>query len=255
MSILKTGIIPNLCKENLKYGDRGLILGIPMVSFCDIPLTRTSDFKERYGELAIGLSKEWAIKNQINPVLYVNDISILTSLGFLNAYRLDLEAKVKAHGGDDTSIPLDFSHESLEGIKYFFNRNNAREAVYSLYGYVKKYISPGKEGEQVNYLENEWRYVVTGSGIDWKWNEDEYTRWRGTGKKPEPTDALKDKKLKFNVRDISYVIVEKDCQISEMVDIIQSLKCVGGNEDAISDDDRKILLTKIISQEKIGADF
>lgn len=254
-SILKTGIIPNFCKEDLHYYKRGLILGIPMVSFCDIPLTRTTDFKERYGEFAIGLSKEWAIKNRINPILYVNDLSILTSLGFLNTYRLSLEEEVKKHGGDDTSIPLDFSPKSLEGIKYFFNRNNAREAVYSLYGYVKKYISPGKEGEQVNYLENEWRYVVTGSGIDWKWSEDEYTKWRGAGKKPEPSKALKDNKLKFGVEDVSYVIVESDGQIAEMVDYIQSLTCVGGNEETISDEDRKILLTKIISQERIGADF
>lgn len=31
-SILKTGIIPNFCKEDLHYYKRGLILGIPMVS-------------------------------------------------------------------------------------------------------------------------------------------------------------------------------------------------------------------------------
>ena len=76
-SILRTGIIPNFCKEDLSYEDRKRTIGVQMVSFCDIPLTRTSDFKKRYGEFAIGLSKEWAIRNQINPILYVNDMRIL----------------------------------------------------------------------------------------------------------------------------------------------------------------------------------
>ena len=80
-SIIRNGLIPNFCKEDLCYEDRKIIIGVPMVSFCDIPLTRTSEFKSRYGELAIGLSKDWAIRNQINPILYVNDTRVLISPG------------------------------------------------------------------------------------------------------------------------------------------------------------------------------
>lgn len=50
-SILWTGIIPNFCKEDLSYEDRKRIIGVPMVSFCDIPLTRTSGFNRDMGSL------------------------------------------------------------------------------------------------------------------------------------------------------------------------------------------------------------
>lgn len=62
-------------------------------------------------------------------------------------------------------------------------------------------------------------------------------------------------KLKYKVDDISYIIVEKDDQISDMVDYILGLDSIGGNEELMPDNDKKLLLTKIISQEKIGKDF
>lgn len=256
-SILRTGIVPNFCKEDLSYEDRKRIVGVPMVSFCDIPLTRTSGFKQRYGEFAIGLSKDWAIRNKINPILYVNDLRILYSLSFFNSYRQSLQEEVKKRGGNEKGINVNLrSPESLEGIKFFINWNNANDAIYCLYGYVKKYNSPGPRGKEVvNYIENEWRYVVTGEGANWKWSEKEYKAWRGGGEKPEPTEALKNFKLKFKVDDISYIIVEKDDQISDMVDYILGLESIGGNDEPMPDDDKKLLLTKIISQEKIEKDF
>lgn len=256
-SILKSGIVPNFCKEDLCYENRTLIIGVPMVSFCDIPLTRTSEFKSRYGEIAIGLSKDWAIKNQINPILYVNDIRVLVSLGFLNAYRHSQEEEVRKRGGDAKSITINlFSPESLKGVTHFVNMNNAKEAVYCLYGYVKKYIGKDRKGnDEINYIENEWRYVAAGDGIDWKWNEKDYKAWRGNGDKPKPSSELQNKKLKFTANDVTYIIVEKDNQISDMVDFILGLDAIGGDYDFLSDDAKKILLTKIISQEQIEKDF
>lgn len=255
-SIIRNGLIPNFCKEDLCYEDRKIIIGVPMVSFCDIPLTRTSEFKSRYGELAIGLSKDWAIRNQINPILYVNDMRVLMSLNFFNSYRHLQEEEVKKRGGNEKSIPINpHSPESWKGITHFINMNNAKDAVYCLYGYVKKYVGVGPDGkEEVNYIENEWRYVAAGEGIEWKWNEKDYKAWRGRGKKPDPSDALKKGRLKFTAEDITYIIVEKDSQIPDIVDYIMGLDVIGG-EEKLFDNDKKILLTKIISQEKIGKDF
>ena len=257
IKILETGLIPNFCREDLSYFDRTVNIGVPMISFCDIPLTRATMFKVRYGEYAIGLSKEWALKKQINPILYVNDERILLSMGFLRAYYRSLDDEVKARGGSDTSIPVDLqSHGALEGLKAFINRNNAKDAVYSLMGYMKRYISKGPDGkEQSNYIENEWRYVATGEGIDWKWSAEEYEKWRGKGDKPEPSEALKAQKLTFNVDDITHIIVKTESEVHHFVDAILSKKFIGGNEKPLNDDERKLLLTKIISQEKIEKDF
>lgn len=257
LRILETGLIPNFCKEDLSYADRELTVGIPMISFCDIPLTRTTLFKERYGEYAIGLTKEWALRHLINPILYVNDEGILVSLGFLRSYKHSLDEEVKERGGNDTGITIDLSDpKSLDALVPFFNRGNAKDAVYSLCGYVKRYYSKGPDGQmQSNYIENEWRYVVTGEGIDWKWSAEEYMRWRGDGTKPEPSDALKAKMLTFNVSDLSHIIVKSEGEVHHFVDAILSMKGIGGHADVLSDDDRKLLLTKIISQEKIEKDF
>lgn len=93
-SILKQGIIPNYCKEDFSIDGDAFAVGIPMVSFCDIPLTRTYEFTKRYGHHAIGLSKEWALKNQINPILYIKNEDIISSLKFYKEYELYSKAKM-----------------------------------------------------------------------------------------------------------------------------------------------------------------
>lgn len=257
LRILEIGLIPNYCREDLSYFDRTVNVGVPMISFCDIPLTRTSMFKARYGDYAIGLSKEWALKKQINPILYVNDERILVSLGFLRSYYQMLDNEVKERGGSETSMSFKaFDQKAVDGIKIFINRNNAKDAVYSLMGYMKRYVSKGPDGsDQSNYIENEWRYVVTGEGVDWKWSLDEYKKWRGKGDKPEPSDALKAQKLTFNVEDITHIIVKTESEVHHFIDAFLGMKNFGGLEGMLANDDRKLLLTKIISQEKIEKDF
>ena len=257
IKILESGLIPNFCREDLSYAERPLCVGVPMISFCDIPLTRTKLFKARYGDYAIGLSKEWALRNQINPILYVKDERILISLGFLRSYANTLDQDVKKRGGTDTTISFNpFDQESLKGVVSFFNRNNAMDAVYSLCGYMKRFFSNGPSGQlQSNYIENEWRYAVTGEGVDWKWSLEEYMQWRGDGEKPEPSDALKAKKLTFDVGDINHIIVQSESEVHHFVDSILSMKHLGGNDKPLDENDRKLLLTKIISQEIVEKDF
>jgi hypothetical protein len=57
----------------------------PMVSFCDIPLSIAQNQIKAYGSYAIGLTKEWATANKLNPVVYIEKDSFLA---------VDLRAKV-----------------------------------------------------------------------------------------------------------------------------------------------------------------
>jgi hypothetical protein len=47
----------------------------PMISFCDLPLSLAKDQFSKYGNYAIGLSKEWGVANKLNPVIYIEQNS------------------------------------------------------------------------------------------------------------------------------------------------------------------------------------
>lgn len=83
--ILKQGFKVHCCKEKI----RGVMkddayMAFPMVSFCDIPLSEVKEHINSYGEYAVGLTKEWAARKHLNPVLYLEHDSTLTkSLKFV----------------------------------------------------------------------------------------------------------------------------------------------------------------------------
>ena len=89
--IITQGLFPNYCAETLSYNGKNETVGIPMVSFCDIPLMRIDSFSDRYGKYAIGLSKEWGLKNRINPVFYAANEDIVAGLWFLRNYQSDFQ--------------------------------------------------------------------------------------------------------------------------------------------------------------------
>jgi hypothetical protein len=49
-----------------------------MISFCDIPLSLAKNQIERYGSYAMGMTKEWGIHNNLNPVVYLEKNSLLS---------------------------------------------------------------------------------------------------------------------------------------------------------------------------------
>jgi hypothetical protein len=65
ISILKEEFRPHFCLEDLNDfvapDDRieELEHAIPMVCFCDIPLSQSMNHRKTYGNYGIGLSKEW----------------------------------------------------------------------------------------------------------------------------------------------------------------------------------------------------
>lgn len=46
-----------------------------VVCFCDIPLTLAADHRGHYNSYAVGLTKEWAMANNVSPVRYVHSDS------------------------------------------------------------------------------------------------------------------------------------------------------------------------------------
>lgn len=77
------GLFPTIYEtENSGKG-----FAIPMISFCDIPLTRINSHSKRYGKFAIGINKDYLCNvydEFINPVLYIESNSVMDSLKHLS---------------------------------------------------------------------------------------------------------------------------------------------------------------------------
>ena len=224
--ILEDGIVPNFCSEKLA---EDVTIGIPMVSFCDIPLCKTHRQAKDYGSFAIGLATEYGEKNGINPVFYVSN-----------------EKTMNMVLGRDRYGTVDINQLVSSPITGLYKR---------CYGeFDDKPIS--------NYAENEWRYVVAQSDdILWHQSLAEYVEWRKTGiagKKPNPINNanLYNNRLRFIASDINYLIVEREEYVPELVAYILKLKTLGGSINySLSTDDKLYLIQRIRSIESIRRDY
>ena len=65
---------PSYAKESITIKNEILpTYFIPMVCFSDFRLSELGLHVEKYGSYGIGMSKEWGVKNGLNPVIYIND--------------------------------------------------------------------------------------------------------------------------------------------------------------------------------------
>ncbi len=126
-SILTNDFWPHYHKEKIHLRkDVNYELLIPMVSFCDIPLSQIDQHVETYGHYGIGMSKEWGMGKGLNPILYLNAGSILAG---------DLHTAFKAT----------FEKEGVE-------------ALVKSQRFIKEY----RDGDKCYYDEREWRFVPDG---------------------------------------------------------------------------------------------
>lgn len=165
-----------------------------MVSFCDIPL---ADYKKHfynkkntgdlgyYGDYGIGLSKTWARNNGLNPVLYVDSKShVSTSL------RKDFERFMRNDGRTETSTPHQMFLYAKNYEGELFRKGTLKKKDYRFYD------------------EREWRIVPDSRQLDnnpvvldaniYKENTAAFQR------------RIEANLLKFDLKDISYIIVKSD---------------------------------------------
>ena len=232
-SILKNDFYPQFCSEDILGITLNLADGnklIPMVSFCDIPISQINKHTKQYGEYAIGLTKDWAIKKKINPVIYVyRNSDFLNSMQ--SALTMLLNAEVKKKKPNDKMVDRFFI--ALKYIK----------------PYEGRLWRHGKWTKETNrfYDEREWRHVpqLPGhEGVFWinqKGIDDKALR--------ELNKQIADSKklrLSFEPKDIKFIIVKKESEILPMIDKIITIK-----RDKFSHKDVQILTTRIISMESI----
>jgi len=193
LKIISGGFHPTYCWEVIRATKkRSLSAGVPMISFCDIPLTKVCDHNEQYGKYGIGMSMEWADAKGLNPILYLHSNSMLSqSLLNLGDFILKAEKQYK----DDINLEKSF------------------DEFYQIFQYVKNYRGSyyTKGGDLIEdykyYNEREWRYVVPANDENIIVEKGEYDKWRGELKNSKP--LLSKYKLHFTANDINTSLLKK----------------------------------------------
>jgi hypothetical protein len=256
--------LPSYCKE--KSGlDRSTFVRVPMVSFCDVPLTQTAKITS-YGNFAIGMKMEWAVKNRLNPLFYLPANSLVfernkklveefvkfekvktakNSIDSFNSYAklfLMLSSKdIMRLYSNDFKIPQSLV-EPIQNIYLSFFQN-IKETVGTLH-------RRGKSIENYKfYDEREWRYIPpvlsTKYGIfppyidEVDWIKSERNKF---GEKPHFGTAYG---LGFSPSDIDYIIVDTEKRILSLISKLKKMY----------PKNYEVLLTKISSFERIKKDF
>lgn len=214
------------CLETINTTDKTFKAAIPMVSFCDIPLSEIKNHIQNYGSYGIGLQKEWGINNKLNPVLYIEKESIL-GVNYFKVYA-------------DT-----FSGKQIGAL------TDTEAALLDICRYMKNYqdnlIRNGNTIENYRFSdEREWRYVPPREVAKMLYLSKYYDT---NDKKRNANLQIKDLRLKFEPNDIKYIIVNDEKDISEIISLLRNTKSKYVYEDV------ERLMTRIITTEQILSDF
>jgi len=225
---------------------------IPMTSFCDLTIMQLSNdsvHRESFGEFGIGLTKEWGIKNGVSPVMYVHKGSQQTKR--LNQLIREIKNFRKKTMGHKSSILLRTGeNEKLETFKErtIDAFDIIEQEMIDSFKYVKPYKGIWHKGkrqakELTYYNEREWRYCpllsdfAVLSGIISE-NKKE---------KKKINQKLKDNLLKFETKDVKFIIIKNKRSITDVAEVIRAMD--------IDDIRKNELITKIITFEEIREDF
>lgn len=229
IQILQNEFRPRYYPETIKITSRKTIFrAIPMVCFCDIPLSQVKEHIKTYGEYGIGLSKDWALKKKLSPVLYLaNDSIIAESL-------LDILNTFQAPESNSTHL------------------NIAKKAYVKIIRHIKNYKGDFTRDEKIFkdvifYNEREWRYTPEpNSKLKFWLDKIEFENKLMLSIENEKASNYK---LTFEPDDIKYIIVKNDDEIKNMVNALKDIK--SKFEPSIVEK----LTTRIITSEQIKNDF
>lgn len=224
--ILTDNFYVKYCLEKVKTPKGNIGNAIPMVSFCDIPLSSIKEHIEKYGSYGIGLKKTWGQKMGLNPVLYVDKNS-----SFANNAHSALISLVR---GKDISS-LTETESNLSDIIRYMKNYEADLKTEKLD--IKNYRFAD---------EKEWRYVPNKEDAQMAFNESLY---KGAFKKGI-NEEISHLRLEFKPDDINYIIINDDSEINDFINILRSSK---GNGYSYNDVEK--LMTRIITKEQIFNDF
>lgn len=280
------GVLFNLVNETrtlpsfvLNYDDNYGV-AIPMVSFCDIPLTRANEHSRIYGRYGIGLEKDYMLefyKYFFNPIIYSASESLDDAFRFFSSERIRTMERILEYINNrmsekEKSIFLNNikSKKASEAIrclpKYLQDEYNQRvdegynmSILLALYKPYKGINYLGRE--QVFYDEREWRaFFPHADGAAYSWNfactREDFLSYRDdlNSQISKWEDGFI--KIPQNCFDaISHIIVKNDYQRKSIIDFILKSKKLFGYTIERDNPVKYKLISKISSFEKNSNDY
>lgn len=241
VDIFQHGFKPSYANEGLA----GRNIKVAMVSFSNILLRDVGDEEVlSYGQYAVCLSREWGIRNQVNPVLYTfaegnleNSISTLIENSLFLKHVTNFKDLIEKYSGAQKGEPIS-KHMKLDGtskevndmldylsVKYdedligIVSRLSSKtnDTNFRIVQLTKSYKVKDKEGKEfIAYNDREWRkvyddlpFVMEGSP--------EFEKWEKTDKPHFDKDPYL---LKFDLIDVRAVMVRDEAEIDKMISFL-----------------------------------
>lgn len=220
----------------LKYenGSKVININCPMVCYCDIPLERINHHMERYGFYGIGITKSWAAKNCINPIIYV-----VPNTGLANSIH-------------DLIIHLDLLGERMNKNQDLKNNlSSITGPLFQAFNIVTQYLKPysyqGLENHQEKrkfYDEKEWRYIPEAKdSLSYRQIP---TKNRESSINNTEQEHLKYYRLEFESEDIDTIIIRDEKERSEFVSKITNTLKIKNKSQFLDETINKIKTNKEI---------
>ena len=235
-SILESTFKVSYAREKISGYNQQRDFAVPMVSFCDLRISELNVHMSKYGKYGIGLTKEWANRKGLNPVMYVNK-----HCPFTNDF-------IKAIDGIYRHLNL------IEDENEFQKLNIDYMNVLNVYRYLKNY-----EGELIrsdaeidpNYRfadEREWRFVPPlGSSGFFPFLP--ISRVRTKRLKAEENNRISNIRLEFEPDDIKYLIIKSESEIPLLIEHLRIVK------DKFDQQTIDKLLCRILTYDQIYSDI
>ena len=223
---MKNGFWPKYCLEDINWLDEEghEYIAYPIVCFCDIPLSRIQEHVGFYGNFGLGLTKEWAESNGLNPITYISPGNNLS-----NAYN-----ELNDHANKLDTEDCDLAKITM---RYLYSHTKPIEG---------SMVVDGSPVRKEFYQESEWRFVPKSSDIE------EYLfkkSFDDSGELKEANDLTKEHcSLKFTPKDIKYIFVKSDTDIPDVINFINT------EMDSFPNADLKVLMSRVTSLESISND-
>ncbi len=223
------------CREKIITKEKGIDILVPMVSFCDIPFSQVLTHVKSYKSYGIGLSKAWALKKGLTPVLYIEKQSSFGSTFFDSLFEKiqDEQSGIKKMGLN--------SKQLLDIVRYVKNYQ----------GDLDRNVKKIKKNYRYSD-EREWRYVLPPShSCQFIGNCNSFGNNHKTIGilKENLNSTIAQEYLGFAPEDISYIIIRSEKERDKTIKAIRNIKDVHGQL-LVSR-----IASRIISVEQIKGDY